>query len=143
MKRVIISGYFDPLHIGHLEYINSAKLLGDYLIVVVNSDAQAILKKGKSFMPEKERCKIVESIKGVDEVVLSADTDRTVCYTLGIIKYAYYEDELIFANGGDRTNKEIPEKKICDKLGIKIVDGVGGGKIQSSSNLIKKSRRKT
>lgn len=130
MKKICISGYFDPLHVGHLEYIKKSKELGDYLIVIVNNDYQASLKKGKSFMKDTERVEIIKSIKWVDEVVLSIDTDRTVCKTLELIKpYA-------FCNGGDQTNLTIPEKLICDKYNIKLIDGLGD-KIQSSSWLIK------
>lgn len=126
--KVVVSGYFDPIHVGHLEYFKYAKELGDYLIVIVNNDHQCSLKKGKSFMAQEDRVKIVESIKGVDEVVLSVDRDRTVCRTLEIIKPD------IFANGGDRHNKEIPESKVCQKYNIKLIDGLGS-KIRSSSDL--------
>ena len=96
MKVVAISGYFDPIHVGHLEYINMAKKLGDKLIVIVNNNYQCELKKGKPFMDEKDRVTIVSSIKNVDEVFLSIDEDKTVCATLQKIKPD------IFANGGDR-----------------------------------------
>mgnify|MGYP003626983348 FL=1 len=97
---VAISGYFDPLHIGHLEYIKISRSLGDFLVVIVNNDHQCSLKKGKPFMKELDRVEIIKSLKGVDEVVLSVDQDRTVCRTLEIIKPD------IFANGGDRNNEE-------------------------------------
>ena len=128
-KTVCISGYFDPLHIGHLEYIQlSKKLVGENgkLIVIVNSDHQATLKKGKSFMPCKERIEILKAIKYVDQVVESIDTDRTVCKTLEMIKPDY------FCNGGDQFNDNIPETPICQKLNIELVDSLGL-KIQSSS----------
>ena len=82
MIKVAIYGYFDPIHIGHLELIEKAKALGDYLIVIVNNDNQAVLKKGKPFMKQEERMKIVQAIKGVDEVFLSIDKDRSVCKSL-------------------------------------------------------------
>jgi D-beta-D-heptose 7-phosphate kinase/D-beta-D-heptose 1-phosphate adenosyltransferase len=129
--KVAISGYFDPLHIGHLEYIELAKKLGDKLIVILNNDKQAKIKKGKEFMPQEERKKILEALKYVDEVFLSIDEDATVCKSLETIK------PNIFANGGDRFIHEIPESKICKELNIKIIDGLGD-KIQSSSWLIKK-----
>lgn len=128
MKKVAISGYFDPIHIGHLEYIRLASDLGDYLIVIVNNDKQAALKKGKSFMCEDDRLEIVSQIKGVDEAVLSIDDDKTVCKTLNLLKPD------IFANGGDQSNSEIPEFKICKENGVKVVDGLGK-KIRSSSEL--------
>tara|TARA_R110001592_G_scaffold130031_5_gene343047 strand:- start:5743 stop:6141 length:399 start_codon:yes stop_codon:yes gene_type:complete len=128
MKKVAISGYFDPIHIGHLEYIKMAQDLGDYLIVIVNSDKQSSLKKGKSFMCEDDRLAIVSQIKGVDEAVLSIDEDKTVRKTLDLIRPD------IFANGGDRNNSEIPEYKICKENKTQIIDGLGN-KIRSSSDL--------
>lgn len=128
MQKVAISGYFDPIHIGHLEYIKMARELGDYLIVIVNNDKQAALKKGRSFMCEDDRLMIVSQIKGVDEAVMSIDDDKTVCKTLDLLKPD------IFANGGDRSNEEIPEYKICKENGIQVIDGLGN-KIRSSSDL--------
>tara|TARA_B100000212_G_scaffold270927_1_gene210372 strand:+ start:820 stop:1227 length:408 start_codon:yes stop_codon:yes gene_type:complete len=127
MKLVVASGYFDPLHVGHLEYLELAKKLGDKLIVIVNNDLQANLKKGKSFMSEQDRMKIVSSIKWVDDVFLSIDTDHTQCKSIEKIKPHF------FVNGGDRQNDEIPESHICKKLNIKIIDGLGE-KIRSSSD---------
>jgi len=128
MKKVCISGYFDPLHVGHLEYINKAKELGDYLVVIVNNNFQCKLKKGKFFMDEKDRVEIVKNLKSVDEVFLSIDQDKTVSKSIEELKPTF------FANGGDRKNYEIPESKICKKYGIKIIDGLGE-KIRSSSDL--------
>lgn len=128
MKVVAISGYFDPIHVGHLEYINMAKKLGDKLVVIVNNNYQCELKKGKPFMDDKDRVTIVSNLKNVDEVFLSIDKDKTVCASLEKIKPD------IFANGGDRKNYEIPESVICKKYDIKIIDGLGE-KIRSSSDL--------
>tara|TARA_A100001234_G_scaffold215946_1_gene221301 strand:+ start:677 stop:1084 length:408 start_codon:yes stop_codon:yes gene_type:complete len=128
MRTVAISGYFDPIHVGHLEYIIEAKKLGDKLIVIVNNNHQCVLKKGKPFMDENDRVTIVSSIKYVDEVFLSIDKDKTVCKSLEKIK------PNIFANGGDRKNYEIPESVICNKYNIEIIDGLGE-KIRSSSDL--------
>ena len=128
MKKVCISGYFDPLHVGHLEYINKAKELGDYLVVIVNNNLQCKLKKGKFFMDEKDRVEIIKNLKSVDEVFLSIDKDKTVSKSLEKLKPS------VFANGGDRKNYEIPESKICNLYGIKIIDGLGD-KIRSSSDL--------
>ena len=119
MKTVAISGYFDPIHVGHLEYIELSKRMGDYLVVIVNNNHQCKLKKGKHFMDESDRIKIVESIKGVDEVFLSIDSDKTVCKSLEKIKPD------IFTNGGDRHNQEIPESIVCKKHGIELLDGMG------------------
>lgn len=120
------------LHIGHIECLELAKKLGDKLIVIVNNDRQAVLKKGKEFMPFKERIEIIKAIKWVDEVFPSIDEDRTVCKSLEALKPD------IFAKGGDRNAGEIPEGEICRRFGIKIIDGLGE-KIQSSSNLISNS----
>ena len=128
MKVVVTSGYFDPLHVGHLECLELAKELGDKLIVIVNSDLQAKLKKGKSFMNEQDRLKIVSALKCVDEVFLSIDKDKSQCESLKYLKPD------IFAKGGDRTSDEIPESKICNEFNIKIIDGLGA-KIRSSSEL--------
>lgn len=128
MKRICISGYFDPIHVGHIEYMKRSKELGDYLIVIINNDKQAMLKKGKSFMNENERMEIIKSIRYVDEVILSIDKDRTVCKTLDLITPVPYA----FCNGGDQTNDRIPEAPICNEKGILLIDGLGD-KIQSSS----------
>ena len=125
---VAVSGYFDPIHVGHLEYLKMAKELGDFLIVIVNNNQQCILKKGKSFMDENDRVEIVRALGIVDKVFLSIDTDRTVCKSLEEIKPD------IFANGGDRSTYEVPETSICEKYNIKMIDGLGD-KIRSSSSL--------
>ena len=127
-KTIVTSGYFDPLHVGHLECLELAKQLGDKLIVIVNSDLQAKLKKGESFMKEEDRMRIVSALKCVDHAFLSIDKDKSQCETLRYIKPD------IFAKGGDRTSGEIPESKVCKELGIHIVDGLGE-KIRSSSDL--------
>lgn len=126
---VAASGYFNPLHKGHVEYLEKAKSLGDYLIVIINNDKQRELKGAKEFMDENERMVIVSALRCVDEVRLCMDLDISVCKTLAHIK------PNIFAKGGDRYSSEIPESKICNDLGIKIVDGLGD-KIQSSSKLL-------
>ena len=126
--RVAVSGYFDPIHIGHLEYLRMAKDLGDSLVVIVNNNHQCKLKKGKHFMDENDRVEIVKALRFVDEVFLSVDNDRTVCKSLEKIKPD------IFANGGDRATSEVPETPICKKFNIKMVDGLGD-KIRSSSSL--------
>ena len=127
-KTVAVSGYFDPIHVGHIEYLELAKKIGDYLIVIVNNDFQASLKKGKSFMNENDRVEIVSALKCVDEVFLSIDKDSSVCKSLEHLKPD------IFANGGDRKLDEIPETSVMKKYNIKMVDGLGK-KIRSSSDL--------
>ncbi len=133
MKTVAISGYFDPIHVGHIEYIKLAKELADKigakLVVILNNDKQVELKKGKPFMPLEERKIVLESIKYIDEVFVSIDEDKSVCKSLEAVKPD------IFAKGGDRFSYEIPETKVCERLGIKIVDKLGK-KIQSSSSLV-------
>tara|TARA_B100002052_G_C15648714_1_gene491822 strand:+ start:357 stop:764 length:408 start_codon:yes stop_codon:yes gene_type:complete len=128
MKIVVTSGYFDPLHVGHLEYLEMAKNLGDKLVVIINSDLQAKLKKGKPFIKEQDRMKIVAALRCVDDVFLSIDKDKSQCESLKYLKPD------IFAKGGDRTSDEIPEARVCKELGIQIIDGLGA-KIRSSSDL--------
>jgi len=142
MKKIIkvaVCGGFDPLHIGHIEYLEKARQLGDKLIVILNNDNWLMKKKGFCFMNEKERKKILESLKFVDEVVLTGHQmnpeDMSTCETLKRIKPD------ILAKGGDKNRDNIPETKLCDELGIKIVDGLGE-KIQSSSTLLKKMMEK-
>jgi cytidyltransferase-like protein len=130
MIKVAASGYFNPLHKGHVEYLEKAKSLGDYLVVIVNSDKQRALKGSKEFMKEDERLAIVKALRCVDEVFLSIDEDGTVCESLKAVK------PTLFAKGGDRFSTEIPEAKVCLELGIEMVDGLGD-KIQSSSWLLK------
>lgn len=133
--KVVVSGYFNPLHVGHLEMIEKAKSLGDYLIVIVNNDKQVKIKGSYPFMNERDRLKIIESLKGVDEVFLSVDSDATVCKSLEAI------NPDIFANGGDRKNiNDIPECTICEDLNIKMVDGLGK-KIRASSEIITKAKK--
>ncbi len=127
MVKICTSGYFNPVHIGHIRLLEEAKKLGDYLVVIVNNDAQVKLKGSKPFMKEIERCAIIKALRCVDEVVLSIDTDRTIIKTLTMIQPD------IFAKGGDSTPDNVPEKGICE-----IVYGIGGGKIQSSSWLKEK-----
>jgi cytidyltransferase-like protein len=118
MKKnaVIESGYFNPIHKGHLEYFNNAKAKVDELFVIVNKDQQRALKGSKEFQSEEERMIIVSNIKAVDQSVLSVDEDRTVCATLEKIAKEYGQDyDLAFANVGDQNNDTIPERPICEK----------------------------
>ena len=131
---VCVSGYFNPLHKGHVRYLKEAKKLGDCLVVIVNNDKQVKLKGNKLFMDQKERLEIVSAIRYVDKALLSIDKDGSVIQTLKLVKPD------IFAKGGDRTIDNIPERAICGKLGIKIVARVGRKKIQSSSKLLKSKK---
>ena len=138
-KAVIVSGYFNPIHKGHLEYFNNSRALADELFVIVNNDAQRALKGSKEFQNQEERMIIVSNIRAVDKAILSVDEDRTVCATLKKISQEYgSEYELSFANGGDQNNDTIPERSVCEEMGISLIDGLGD-KIQSSSWLLNKS----
>ena len=137
-KAVIVSGYFNPLHKGHLELFEKAKAAGDELWVIVNSDFQRELKGSKDFMDQDERLLIVSSIGIVDKALISIDKDKTQCATLGDLADKYStEYELYFANGGDQNNDSISEALVCKEKGIRLIDGLGD-KIQSSSWLLKK-----
>ncbi|MAJ30067.1 MAG: hypothetical protein CMQ73_02275 [Gammaproteobacteria bacterium] len=132
---IVISGGFDPIHIGHLRMIKDASKLGTKLIVIANCDRFLVDKKGYVFMPIEERLEILESFDGVDRAVESIDDDMTVCKTIEWL--AKDEDIACFANGGDRRNEDdIPESFVCEKYGIEMEFNVGGGKIQSSSSLV-------
>ena len=137
-KAIIVSGYFNPIHKGHIAYFNNAKALCDVLFVIVNSDLQRDLKGTKEFQKEAERLFIVQNIKAVDTAIISIDEDRTVCET---IRFLYENNNEIydfsFANGGDQNNNSIPEVPVCRELGIQLIDGLGD-KIQSSSWLLNK-----
>ena len=136
-KLIIVSGYFNPIHKGHLEYFNNAKALADELFVIVNSDLQRGLKGSKEFQKEEERLFIVENIKSVDKAMVSVDKDRTVCATIRAIYEKYGKEfQIGFANGGDQDNNSIPEAPVCQELNIDLIDGLGD-KIQSSSWLLK------
>jgi len=141
MKLAIVSGGFDPVHVGHIELFERAKDMADDLCVIVNDDSFLERKKGKPFMPLNERVKIIESLKPVTMAVESSDEDDTVCNTLTWIRALYKSKykHMMFCNGGDRISKgETPEHLICEQIGIKPVYGLGE-KIQSSSWLLKKS----
>jgi len=137
-KAIIVSGYFNPLHKGHLELFEKAKASCDQLWVIVNSDLQRELKGSKEFMDQDERLLIVSSIGIVDKVLISIDKDKTQCATLRDLADKYSSEyELYFANGGDQNNDSIPEVSVCKEKGIRLLEGLGE-KIQSSSWLLKK-----
>jgi cytidyltransferase-like protein len=136
---VIASGYFNPIHKGHIEYLNRSKEIGDFLFVIVNNDYQRLMKGSKEFMNEDERLLVVRNIKSVDEAMVSIDENsRLVEKSVEFIYNQMHSkfDKIIFSNGGDQTQHTIGERDICEKLGIEMVFGLGD-KIQSSSWLLK------
>lgn len=137
MKIVIESGFFNPLHGGHLDMIEAGAKLGDKLIVIVNNDIQQVLKKGKVILTEQNRARLIGALRAVDEVIISTDEDPTVIKSLEEIAQRYPNDELVFANGGDRdSEKAIPESDMCHKYNIKMIFGVGGEHKADSSTRI-------
>lgn len=137
MKTVIISGYFNPLHGGHLDYIEGAASLGDRLVVIVNNDKQQVLKKGKVILDEQNRMRLISALRAVDDAVLSVDEDPTVVKSIEVVAQKYPNDGLIFANGGDRdSSKEVPETAVCEKYGIEMVFDAGGTEKADSSTRI-------
>lgn len=134
MKRVIVSGYFNPLHGGHLDMLEAAKGLGDFLIVVVNNDNAQNLKKGKIILDEQTRMRLMWALRDVDEVVLSVDNDLGQALTLRKIRDMYPDDELIFANGGDRNplKHDLPEneKQAAVDCNIQTVFGIGSHEVE-------------
>lgn len=133
---VAVSGYFNPLHVGHLEMMEKAKKLGDKLVVIVNNDKQVSLKGSFPFMSEKDRVKIISSLKVVDKAILSIDDYKLEDGSVPVIKSLAKVKPDIFANGGDRKSfGDVPEYEICQKIGIKMVDGLGK-KIRASSKMI-------
>tara|TARA_R100001163_G_C5063814_1_gene201211 strand:- start:2553 stop:2993 length:441 start_codon:yes stop_codon:yes gene_type:complete len=145
MRVVAISGFFNPLHMGHIDYISSARNLGDFLIVIVNSDKQVGIKGSVPFMNQDERLSIISNIKGVDRAVISIDDDYSVCQTLREefkrLQNDPFFEEMVFANGGDRKEGGVPEDLLEQELGIRMIYNVGGEKTQSSSELIQNAKK--
>lgn len=143
MRVVVISGFFNPLHIGHIDYISAARNLGDFLIVIVNSDDQVKIKGSVPFMNQDDRLRIIRNIKGVDRAVIAIDEDGSVCKTIREefkrLQNDPFFEEMVFANGGDRKEGGVPEDVLEEELGVRMIYNAGGGKVQSSSNLIKKA----
>ncbi len=137
MKIVIESGFFNPLHGGHLDMIEAGAKLGDKLIVIVNNDAQQVLKKGKVILTAENRARLIGALRDVDEVLIAVDDDPTVIKSLEVVAQKYPDDELVFANGGDRdSEKAIPEGDVCRQYDIEMIFGVGGIEKADSSTRI-------
>ena len=134
---VVVSGFFNPLHGGHLDMIEAAADLGDRLIVVVNNDDQQVIKKGRVIVDAQARLRIVKALRAVDEAMIAVDDDRTVSASLALLADRYRDHRLIFANGGDRVSGAVvPETTICQERDIEMVFGVGGvNKADSSSRI--------
>jgi glycerol-3-phosphate cytidylyltransferase/D-beta-D-heptose 7-phosphate kinase/D-beta-D-heptose 1-phosphate adenosyltransferase len=136
VKVVIVSGYFNPLHGGHIDMIEAARAMGDRLIVIVNNDKQQVLKKGKIILDEKNRLRLMRALRDVDQAVLSVDEDPSIIKTLEMVAGQHPGDKLIFANGGDRdSEKVIPETKICRQYNIEMRFDAGRGKPDSSTRI--------
>ena len=135
-KLVLVSGGFDPIHVGHVRMIESAGIHGG-VVVVLNSDEWLMRKKGYVFMPWAERAEIILNLKNVLSVEPVDDSDETICEALTRIRPD------IFANGGDRKLENTPEIELCEKLNIELLWNAGGGKIQSSSDLVDRQKEQT
>lgn len=137
MKIVIESGFFNPLHGGHLDMIEAGAKLGDKLIVIVNNDKQQVMKKGKVILDQDNRLRLISALRDVDEAFISVDDDPSVIKSLEKVALKYPDDELVFANGGDRdSEKVIPEGDVCRQYNITMVFGVGGTEKADSSTRI-------
>ena len=134
---VVASGYFNPIHVGHVRLLEAASKLGDRLVVIVNNDLQQMAKKGKIIIEENQRLEVVRALRVVDEAVLAVDEGRTVCKTLEQIAEAHRGCRMVFANGGDRgSSAAVPETAVCERFGIEMRFDVGGvTKANSSSNI--------
>ena len=132
-RVVLVTGGFDPLHSGHIEYFKAAKALGNTLVVGVNSDSWLERKKGRAFMPSTERINIIQTLRMVDHCILFNDNDGSAIEAINNVKMMYPNSHIIFANGGDRTGKNIPEMSVKD---VEFVFGVGGEDKANSSSWI-------
>jgi len=142
MKIIIVTGGFDPLHLGHIEYINAAKSLGNFLIVGLNSDNWLTRKKGKPFLTFDERFVIMSNIKAVDKVIEFDDSDGTAIDAIRISRQMFPDEGLYFANGGDRTSQNIPELICAEQYKANFLFGVGGADKKNSSSWILKNWEK-
>jgi len=136
-KGVIVSGYFSPLHIGHLDMIDAAEAAGDFVVVIVNNNEQQIMKKGKVILDEKDRLRIVKALRAVDDCIIAVDEDRSVSASIRVIAEKYSDYDLVFANGGDRSSGAVvPETGVCEEFGVEMVFDMGGTEKADSSTRI-------
>ena len=134
---VIVSGYFSPLHCGHLDYIEAGAALGDELAVIVNNNAQQVLKKGKLILDETDRLRIVNALRMVDDAMISIDEDGAVSKSIEALARKYPDHTIIFGNGGDRSEGAVvPETGVCDKYNIEMIFDMGGNEKRDSSSRI-------
>jgi len=134
---VIVSGYFSPLHVGHLDMIEAASAQADTLVVIVNNNEQQIGKKGKLIIDEADRLRIVQALSVVDDAFIAVDDDRTVSASIRLIAQKYPNHKLTFANGGDRASGAVvPESAVCEEFGIEMVFDMGGSEKADSSSRI-------
>ncbi len=137
MKVVIVSGFFNPLHGGHLDMIEAATRMGDKLVVIVNNDIQQVMKKDKVILSEQNRARLIGALRHVDEAIIAVDDDPTVVRTIKMVANQHPDDEIIFANGGDRDSEKVtPESEVCHEYNIEMVFGVGGIEKADSSTRI-------
>lgn len=140
---VVLSGGFDPMHVGHLRMIQESAKMAQIVVVGVNSDEWLMRKKGYVFMPCEERLEMVQGTRGVAKAMEFDDNDNSACDLLRRVRALWPNFKVAFANGGDRTSDNIPEIPVADELGVHLIWGVGGGKIQSSSDLVNSHPRFT
>ncbi|MEM8922231.1 MAG: adenylyltransferase/cytidyltransferase family protein [Actinomycetota bacterium] len=133
---VVVSGFFSPLHDGHLDMMEAAAELGDTLVVIVNNNAQQVAKKGKVIIDETSRLRVVNALRIVDDAFIAVDDDRTVSASLAQVARKYDGHQVIFANGGDRAPGFVPEQPTCEEHGIEMRFGVGGENKADSSTRI-------
>ena len=136
ITAVVVSGYFSPIHVGHLDMIEGAAALGDEVIVIVNNNLQQEIKKGKVIIDEADRLRIVNALQLVDHAIVAVDEDRTVSASLAHLAATHAGKRLIFANGGDRVPEFVPEAEVCEAHNIELVFGVGGDNKADSSSRI-------
>ncbi len=142
MKYYIVSGGFDPIHEGHIEMIKASRAMSDGVILLLNSDEWLVRKKGSNFMNYKTRCTICENLKGVIDVLAFNDADNSASDGIKKVRAKYPNDELVFANGGDRTKENIPETTACKECNVELRFGVGGEhKANSSSWILEKWKK--